>query len=82
LATVVLPSALRPHAQGRERVELEARDVRGLLEALERRFPGIRARLEGRMAIAIDGEIVNDPLLESIEPESEVHFLPRIGGGR
>jgi len=31
--------------------------------------------------VAIDGEITNEPLLEPLEPESEVHFLPRVGGG-
>ena len=34
-----------------------------------------------RAAVAIDGEIYNDPLLEAVEPDSEVHFLPRVGGG-
>jgi hypothetical protein len=33
------------------------------------------------MAVAIDGEIIEDPLLEPIRPESEIHFLPRISGG-
>jgi molybdopterin converting factor small subunit len=33
------------------------------------------------MAVAIDGEIYQSPLLEKIGAESEVHFLPPIGGG-
>ena len=37
--------------------------------------------LEAGMAIAIDGEIYADPFLEPIGPDSEVYFLPRIGGG-
>jgi molybdopterin converting factor small subunit len=63
-------------------VEVDAPDVRRLFEELERRFPGIGSPLRTEVAVAIDGEIVNDPLLEPIEPDSEVHFLPRIGGGR
>jgi molybdopterin synthase sulfur carrier subunit len=81
VATVVLTGALRAHAGGRERVEVEARDVRRLFAELDRRFPGIRGRLEGEVSVAIDGEIIGDPLLEEIGPDSEVHFLPRIQGG-
>ncbi|MCH8257301.1 MAG: hypothetical protein IIA75_05285 [Proteobacteria bacterium] len=33
------------------------------------------------MAVSIDGEIIHDPLLEAVSPESEVHFLFRISGG-
>ena len=34
------------------------------------------------MAVAIEGQIYQDPFLERIAPDSEVYFLPRIGGGR
>jgi hypothetical protein len=33
------------------------------------------------MAVAIDGEIIHDPFLEAVGPDSEVHFLFRISGG-
>jgi len=81
LATVVIPSALRRHTNGAEQLELDVADVRALFRALDERFPGIATTLRGEVAVAIDGEIVNDPLLERIEPDSEVHFLPKIGGG-
>ena len=48
---------------------------------LDARFPGIEAQLMGKVAVAIDGDIVHDPLLEAIEPDSEVYFLHRIEGG-
>lgn len=54
--------------------------MRGLLAELERRFPGLGEALR-EAAVAIDGEIVPDALLEPLEPASEVHFLPRVGGG-
>jgi molybdopterin converting factor small subunit len=81
VATVVFPAALRSHTGGTERLELAVADVRALFRALEERFPGIADVLREEVAVAIDGEIVNDPLLEPIEPDSEVHFLPRIAGG-
>jgi hypothetical protein len=80
LALVVLPRSLAPLAAGALEHELDASDVRGLVRLLEVRFPGIASKID-EMAIAIDGEIISDPLLERIDRASEVHFLPRIQGG-
>jgi hypothetical protein len=33
------------------------------------------------VAVAIDGEIFQDALLEPIPPGAEVHLMPQIGGG-
>jgi molybdopterin converting factor small subunit len=82
VASVVIPRALRGRAGGAERLDVDARDVRALLAELERRFPGLGEALARDTAVAIDGEIHPDPLLEPLEPESEVHFLPRVAGGR
>lgn len=78
---VVIPRALRERAGGQERLEVEGADVRRLLAELERRYPGLGEALGQGTAVAIDGEIVADPLLERVGPESEVHFLPRVAGG-
>jgi molybdopterin converting factor small subunit len=80
VAWVEIPPRLREHTHGRGRLEVEAANVRALLAALDERFPGL-GEILGSAAIAIDGEIINDPLLEPIDPDSEVHFLPKIGGG-
>lgn len=75
-----MPRQLAESVGAEVELELAARNVRELLAELERRFPGLGTRL-GENAIAIDGEIIQEPLLEPIAPESEVHFLPPIGGG-
>lgn len=77
---MVIPSALRSHT-GVERVSLAARDVRGVVAALEDRFPGFRERLGPRFAVAIDGEIVQEAWLEPVPTGSELHFLPPLAGG-
>ena len=82
MATVVIPRALRARAGGAERLEVDAADVRRLLAELERRFPGLGDALARDAAISIDGEIHPNALLEPLAPESEVHFLPRVAGGR
>ena len=81
MARVVLPQALAPRAGGQLEHEIQGENIRALLAALDARFPGLAAELKGRVAVAIDGEIFNDPMLEAVEPDSEVHFLPRVGGG-
>lgn len=81
MATVFLPSGLTRHTGGQDRVVIEADSFRELVAALEARFPGLRQPLEAEMAVAIDGEIIQEPLLEPIHPGSEIHFLPRISGG-
>ena len=82
MARIILTSGLgNQYAGGQTEFEIEAANVRRLIAALEERFPGIGPELEREMAIAIDGEIYQDPFLEPIASESEVYFLPRIGGG-
>lgn len=82
MARVVLQrDVARDFADGRTEIEIVASDVRGLIKQLDREFPGIAERLRERTAIAIDGEIFQDPLLEPIGENSEVYFLPMIEGG-
>ena len=80
MATVLFSSGLRRHTDGTGQVEVDAGTVRSLIAELERRFPGLKGQLD-KMAVAIDGEIIGEPLLERVSAESEVHFLPPIGGG-
>ena len=81
MATVFFSSGLRRHTGGRDRVVIEASSFRELVSALEARFPGLREPIREGVAVAIDGEIIQEPFLEPIRPSSEVHFLPRISGG-
>ncbi len=80
MADVTFSTGLRRFTGNEEKVHIEAATVRELIKALGVRYPELREPLES-MAVAIDGEIVNDPLLEPLSPNSEIHFLPPIGGG-
>ena len=82
MAKVVLPNEVaRELAGGQKEVEVEAANFRQLLKALESRFPGIGERLSEGVAVAIDGEIFQEPFLELIGEDSEVFFLPQIEAG-
>jgi len=78
---VVLTGALRQFTGGQSEFDLEAKNVRQLLRQLGERHPALEPHLEDGIAVVIDGEIYQDALLEPIPPESEVHLIPKIGGG-
>ena len=81
MARVFLTGELRAAAGGVEELDVEADDVRALRRALARRFPELEEKLREDMAVAIDGEIFPDAGYETLEPDSEVHFLPPVKGG-
>ena len=84
---VFIPPLLHPLTGGASEVDVEGSSVRQVIAALDERFPGIRERLcEGDqlrpgLAVAVDGRMSSVGLLQKVRPESEVHFLPAIGGG-
>ena len=87
MATVYIPTMLLPVTGGVKQTQVEARNVRQLINALEDQFPGIRDRLiednqvRSNLAVSIDGEVARMGLLEKVAEAREVHFVPAIGGG-
>jgi molybdopterin synthase sulfur carrier subunit len=87
MALVWVPVQLRDLTQGLETVPVIASTLGQLVEELERSFPGIRARLcagdtlRPGFAVVVDGEVARRGWLQPLGPNSEVHFLPAIGGG-
>ena len=80
MAVVVFSSGLRPHVDGAERLEIDAPRVKELIDALVERYPDLREPLE-QVAVAIDGQIHGDARYLPLKADSEVHFVPKIGGG-
>ena len=73
---------------GKEQVNVEGQTIREVVENLEKTFPGFRDRVceEGRirpgLAVAVDSLVSNEGLRQKVDPESEVHFVTAIGGGK
>lgn len=61
--------------------DLVASTYRQLIDAVITRYPRLDRDDFMRMAIAIDGEIIHEPLLETVGDNSEVHFFHFIAGG-
>lgn len=82
MAQVVLSYELaQQYAGGQAKIDVAASDFRGLVKALDAMYPGLGPELKVGLAVAIDGEIFQEPFLEAIQPDSEVYFLPAIEGG-
>ena len=80
MARVFFPTSLQGITGGMEELEVPASSMRQLAARLDERFPGIAAALQ-TAAVAIDGDIVPSAWFESLEPSSEIHFLPPPSGG-
>ena len=81
MARIVLTGNLRLYTEGVTELELESGSIRNLLRELRRRYPDIPEDIEDELAISIDGVLHQDDWFAKIEPDSEVHLLPRIAGG-
>ncbi len=87
MARVFIPAQWRDLTSGLAEVTLEADSLGRAIAALDARFPGLQSRacdgdsIAAGLAVSIDGAITSRGLLAPVRPESEIHFLPAIGGG-
>ncbi|GIW11533.1 MAG: MoaD family protein [Chloroflexi bacterium] len=87
---VRIPAALRAQTNEQSEVEVTAEDVRGVIDALDRQFPGIGTRLrddQGELRrfvnIYVNGEDVRflAGLQTPIRTGDEVSIIPAVAGG-
>ena len=87
MLTVFVPTMLQTMTNGVKQIDMEANNVRQVIDRLETLYPGIKDRLvesgqiRSNLAVAIDGEVARMGLLEKIGEAREIHFVPAIGGG-
>ena len=88
MPTVIIPALLRKFTGGLERVNVPGRSIRDVVRQLGEQFPGIDQQLlqdgdiRPSIAVSIDGEIATGGVLEAVNEDSEVHFIPALGGGQ
>ena len=88
MATVFIPSPMRKLTDEKDTLEVPGSTVREVINNLEMEYPGTKDRLvdkfkiKSNISVAVDGEISPMGILAKVGEESEVHFLPAIGGGR
>ena len=87
MAKVFIPSLMQKLTAGQDILDINGATVREIIENLEQNYPGIKVRLvdkykmKSNISVAVDGEVSPLGLLEKVSANSEVHFIPAVGGG-
>ena len=88
--SVYIPTPFRRATANAERVEVDAADVKGLLEALEARFEGLRGLIRNEAGevhhhvnLYVNGEEIGSLQGQAtrLEPGDEVSIIPALAGG-
>lgn len=87
MAMVLLPQSLITLFPGApRRTEVDAADVRGVIDQIDARWVGMRSRLldagpalREHIRVAVDGQIAD--LATPVTPDSVVRIIPSITGG-
>ncbi|BDT87484.1 MoaD/ThiS family protein [Nocardia cyriacigeorgica] len=90
MASVRLPSVLRPYVGGEKELDVDAASLRALLDALRDSHPALERRLRdesGRLRryvnFYVDGDECRslDGIDTALRPGSEVMIIPAVAGG-
>ncbi|MBD3677075.1 MAG: MoaD/ThiS family protein [Rhodobacteraceae bacterium] len=73
--------SLTAATDGRSEVEVDATNLRELLDSLAQAYPGLQPQLKRGVTVAIDGLLYNDDWFTPISDDSEVVLLSRLQGG-
>jgi molybdopterin synthase sulfur carrier subunit len=87
MATVFVPPMLRSLTNGSETVSVDGTNLAEVLSALNAGYPGFKDKicLDGEIrpeiSVWMNDEIISKGLSEPVRSDSEIHFLPALGGG-
>jgi molybdopterin synthase sulfur carrier subunit len=88
MPVVWIPSLMQGLTGGKEQVRVEGETIREVINNLEAAYPGVKDRVceEDRirpgLAVSVDGVVTNEGMRQKVDPESEIHFVTAISGGR
>ncbi len=87
MPVVFVPYALRNLAEGKHQLNVEGATLGQVIDNLESMYPGFKSELvqDGRMKpgiAAVCGVVpTRRGLLQTVEKDTEIHFIPAISGG-
>ena len=81
MAKLVFPTDLQQYTDGVAETEVTATSYRALVSEVKERFPLLTDAILDQLAVAIDGTVVDQPLLETFSEDSELVLLARVRGG-
>ncbi len=81
-ARVVFTSGFsRRYTGGVTEFAVAAKNLRGVIKEMDRRYPGLGEHLEEETTVAIDGALHEVGYYQPIRPGAEVFFIPKLEGG-
>ena len=87
MAEVWMSTRMQRFSGGRERVQVLGATVRQIVNNLDQEYPGmkdvlcINNEIDPAIAVVIDGATSNLGMLDKVNENSEVHFIPAMAGG-
>ena len=84
---VAIPALMRNLTDGEEHLTIPGDTIREVIDNLEKRYPGTKAklcdgdRIRPGIGIYINGVITRVGMHERVDKDAELHFLPAISGG-
>ncbi|MDA0988956.1 MAG: MoaD/ThiS family protein [Chloroflexi bacterium] len=87
MAEVWMSPRMQRITGGKDKVRVAGATVRQIVNNLEKEFPGMKEELcedddiDPGIAVVIDGETSNLGMIERVNEDSEIHFIPAMAGG-
>jgi sulfur-carrier protein len=81
MVQVTLWGSLGAAAGGKNKLDVEAKDIRELFRKLAEQHPGLQPHIDRGIAVAIDGVIYRDTWSKELPQGAEIFLLPRLAGG-
>ncbi|RKU23634.1 molybdopterin synthase sulfur carrier subunit [Candidatus Poribacteria bacterium] len=87
MPVVAIPALMRNLTDGEDSVIISGATIREVINNLETRYPGTKAklcdgdRIHPSIGVYINGVVSRVGMHERVDADAELHFLPAIGGG-
>jgi len=81
MVEVTLWGSLGAAVGGKQKLEVEAKDIRELFRKLAEQHPALGPFIERGIAVSIDGVIYRDTWSKELSKDAEIFLLPRLAGG-
>jgi molybdopterin converting factor small subunit len=84
---IFVPSLMQKLCNGEQKLIIEGANLRQVIDNLDLQYTGFKDRLveDGKIkpniSVAVDGEITPLGMIQRVNTNSEIHFLPAISGG-
>ena len=81
MVAVNLWSGLRAHADGQDKVQVDAKNVGEVLQGLAAVHPGLAPIIEAGVSVSVDGRVIASSLTHPVSDESDVWLMQKLKGG-